>query len=131
MYLTYYWLFSWVCSFLIKHALNEYLKQNNNEKAKTTITTKKIGQEHDFKNWDAYCIAQNAERKTRCFVCERKTCNVRHATAPRGGCRFQIPYPPARNFFAKPQSVKARTRKEFDNPLAKQSKEVTLNIKFT
>lgn len=76
MYLTYYWLFSWVCSFSIKHALNEYLKQNNNEKAKTTITTKKIGQEHDFKNWDAYCIAQNAERKTRCFVCERKTCNT-------------------------------------------------------
>ena len=50
MYLTYYWLFSLVRSFLIKYVLNKYLQQNNNEKAKATITTTKIGKEHDFKN---------------------------------------------------------------------------------
>ena len=33
--------------------------------------------------------------------------------------------------FAKPQSVTAMTRKEFENPLAKPRKEVKLNIKFT
>ena len=50
MYLTYYLLFSWLLYFLIKYVLNEQMKQSNNEKAKPTTTTTKIGQEHNLKN---------------------------------------------------------------------------------
>ena len=68
-----------------------------------------------------------------CFVCERKACNTQ--TLPVDSVVSKSP--PHRletsrgEAFAKPQSVTAMTRKEFDNLLAKQRKEVKLNIKFT
>ena len=39
------------------------MKQNNNGKAKPTTTTTKIGQEHNLKNQDVYCIAHKVARK--------------------------------------------------------------------
>ena len=89
MYLTHYWLFALVCSFSIKYVLNEYLKQNNNEKAKTTITTTKIGKEHHFKNQDAYCIAHNVARKKPDVL----FANARHVTLKGSPWRLSFPNP--------------------------------------